>query len=527
MTTSQKSPPVLDIDVQAIHATISHHEQAILSLEGEMETHMRTIRQLQHRKHQHLAEIRRCKGMITLAKRLPPEILASVFEECVSDGWTRTPLVVSHVCSSWRKASRIPTVWSHIYVNLEARDPYRRTRLWLDNSKDTLLRIDIEVPHDLSRLGPVMTLLAKEMGRWKTLFIKAKLADSVNQIIHLCNKPAPQLRSVDISIEEGCILLPNEAEDHLLDLVALRGSFRDSLNLQSFRIDQSIIPSPTTLPSSITDLYLRLSNQHVLSIHSMSRMLLLLEEHPILTSFSLHMPTGYHQEFNVETGVARQVELPLLKSLTLMGSNNIFAILPYLILPALESLHLRSSLEYLQAEETGACIAQFLTRSSPPLRSLELRDLGLDPVVIGGLFYHLASLEELCLHDSDINDISLQSLNGPDGLCPLLSRLDFRWCGRLSGRALVDLVRSRMPTSDPSSSKSISEITVINCSFVKEQDILDMAAMSVCRLVIHGTDDFCYTFGCCENDRYRKRLKQRNVFGPLFANADLTHRIVL
>ncbi|KAF8974216.1 hypothetical protein BDZ97DRAFT_1911423 [Flammula alnicola] len=110
-----------DIDVDVVHQAISQHQDAIVSLDTEIEGFMRTIRQLQYQKQKHLAEIRQCKGMITLAKRLPPEILASIFEECVHDGWTRTPLIVSHVCSSWRMAATIPTVWSHVYVNLDAR----------------------------------------------------------------------------------------------------------------------------------------------------------------------------------------------------------------------------------------------------------------------------------------------------------------------------------------------------------------------------------------------------------------------
>ncbi|KAF8974214.1 hypothetical protein BDZ97DRAFT_1772425, partial [Flammula alnicola] len=36
-----------------------------------------------------------------------------------------------------------------------------------------------------------------------------------------------------------------------------------------------------------------------------------------------------------------------------------------------------------------------------------------------------------------------------------------------------------------------NEITLINCSFVKEEDIMDLAQMTVCRLIHGGQDDFC------------------------------------
>jgi len=185
-----------DVDIVSVHHAISENERAVESLDAEIEGHMRTIRQLQYKKQQHLVEIRRCKGMITLAKRLPPEILASIFEECVEDGWTRTPLTVSHVCLNWRKAASIPTVWSHIFVNLDSRDPYNRTLLWLKNSQSAPLTIQLEVGNEMSQIDRTMELLMTEIYRWRVLNIKSIWLAPVNQILQACNnKPAPQIRS--------------------------------------------------------------------------------------------------------------------------------------------------------------------------------------------------------------------------------------------------------------------------------------------------------------------------------------------
>lgn len=90
-------------DLEYIHTEIHSHESAISMIDQEIDELMRTVRQLQFKKWEHTEGIRRCKGLITLARRLPYEILANIFELCVRDGFTRTPLVVSHVCSRWRK----------------------------------------------------------------------------------------------------------------------------------------------------------------------------------------------------------------------------------------------------------------------------------------------------------------------------------------------------------------------------------------------------------------------------------------
>ncbi|KAF8913813.1 hypothetical protein CPB84DRAFT_1669208 [Gymnopilus junonius] len=507
-----------DIDVSAVYDTILEHEEAIIALDDEIEVLMSTIRKIQHQKQQRLLEIRKCKGRITLARRLPSELLASIFEECVLDGWTRTPLVVSHVCRTWRKAALTPSVWSHIYVNLNARDPLQRTALWLQRSQNTLLTIDLEVGVDLSHLNNVTKMLLKEVQRWKVLNVTSTLLEPVNQILQACNEPSPQLRAMDISIDQEFILA-NNVDDDRHELVGLRASFADAPRFRSLHISRNVLPGRHILPSSIVDLFLRLPCQHTSTSQSLSAIIRLLEELPQLKSFSMEVPNGHYQRFQLDVEHGQLADLPSLESLTLMGANNIFGFLPHIRVPSLSYLFLRSSLEYIQAEEIALWLVRFLKESSPSLKVLEFRDLALDQHVYGRLFPLLPLLEELHLHDSDILDTDLEGLRGPQGFCPLLKQLDLRWCGRLSGRALVAFVRSRLPADIdsavlPTVSKSIEEITLINCSFVKEEDIIDLADMTVCRLIHRGQEDFCRAFGCCDNERYRRRLKQRGTFHP-------------
>ena len=483
-----------DVDVENVRQTIRGHEQAMISLDGEIEGHMRAIRQLHHLKQHHINTIRHCKGRITLAKRLPFEVLATIFKQCVCEGWTRTPLVVSHVCSSWRQAASAPTVWSHIYVNLEGRDPCQRTRFWLNNAQGTLITIEVEVGNEaLSNLDKVMKILITEIHRWKILTIKSTLLGPVNQILGNCIKPAPELRMVDISVAQE-LTLGNTDEFHNHQITALQSSFPSAPIFRALRISRNILPRRNMVPSSITDLSLKLPCHPPLATSQLiSSVIDLLGEFHKLVSFSIEVPNGHHQNFEMDISINQLAELPSLTSLMVTGWNNIFGILSRIITPSLRYLYLRSSLELPQAEETSAWIYLLLERSSPPISLLEIRDMNFDPQFYGRLFILLPNIEELRLHDSDLIDPMLKRVNGPHSLCPLLKRIDMRWCGRLSGSALVELVRSRLPGNIDSSSiaSPISEITLINCPFVKEEHIFKLAKMTVCRLIHRGQDDFC------------------------------------
>jgi len=482
------------VDVGLVHKTIQEHEQAISLLGEQIEALFRSARQLQFQQEQHRIEIRKCMSQITLARRLPPEILASIFEECVYNGWTRTPLVVSHVCSSWRKAALIPTVWSHVYVNLEGRDPYHRTVLWLKRSQETPLAIDIEIGQDISQLNNIVQLLKSEIRRWKTLTIKSRFLDPVNQVIRLCDASGPQLQAVHLLVEQEFTTVDPNNNDH--ELMSLRSFAERAPQLRSLFISRNILPGLNVIPPSIKELSLRLpyrSNEQ-----PVSAIIRLLNELPNLERFKLEVPSPHDQQFTTDLQTVPTVELAHLKAMSIMGANNIFGFLPHIRAPILTDLSLRSSLERVQSENLGLWILDFLRESTPPISLLEFRDLEIDHSIYTQLFSSLPMLEELRLHDSDILDDVLQQLGGPDAACPLLQRLDLRWCGRVSGRALVELVGRRLLTENEGTSVNesvspapIAEITLINCSFVKEEDLIELAEMTVCRLMHGGQSDFC------------------------------------
>ena len=466
------------------------HKKAMVLLDNEIEGLVRKVRQLQFRKSEHLQKIKYYQGLTTLARRLPPELLASIFDECVRDGWTRTPLVASHVCSEWRKATRIPTVWSHVYVNCDAKDPCGRTRFWLQNAASSLLHIILEIKNDTTHLLGVMGLLLDRISQWRTLTINSIRLSHSDYILSLCGKPTPELCVVNISIVQqfGGELLNTDTEN----LHGLFRAFPQAPQFRTLRISHCLLPAQGTIPCSITHLLVNLpSHPAPLSIDTALRFL---NDLLALESLSITLERGEEREFLSASIESSLVVLPKLRKLIFIGSQDIFEMLSHLSTPALSSLHLRSSLDPVGHGEaqTGFYIRRFIERSSPPLHLFELHDIDLPQSDFLACFAGLSTLRELRLHESDITDTVIEQFQGPDALCPMLNRLDLRWCGQVTGRALVQLTRARLNGVHPGERmvEPVSIMTIINCSFVTEQDIMDLARLTVCRVVLQS-GDYC------------------------------------
>lgn len=474
---------------------ISRHERASTLIDEEIETLMRKARKLQFQKLQHQEKIKHYQGMITLARRIPPEILATIFEECVYDGWTRTPLTASHVCTEWRKAAAIPTVWSHIYINCDARDPCGRTRFWLDKAQNSPLRVTIEVQKDASHLSRIMDLLLERILQWKDLEINAALLVHANRILAYCNRPSPVLRAVSISVLQefdGDNDQPEDEAHHGLSSFVV--TFPDAPLLHTICLTRNVIPSPGIVPASISNLSISLPCYRVMATLTVAAVVRLLETLPGLQKLQLTTSPRQERQFVAHPDETRRVELNHLHTLILVGSPDIYGVLPHLLTPSLIRLHLRSSTSPLgyPHKPTGFRLRQFIDQADPPLEILELRDIDIPLNDFSACFSKLPGLKELRLHESDISDAVMKQLSTPGGYCPLLTRLDLRWCGQVTGGALVDLVRSR--TSSPTGTSPITIITVINCSFVKEQDVVDLARATICQVMMRDSDDYCRKF---------------------------------
>lgn len=249
--------------------------------------------------------------------------------------------------------------------------------------------------------------------------------------------PFPQLRSLYVSVLQEFNDPDDQDEDGEIRelIIGRRPTFQDAPNLSTMHITRSILPDPSVIPSSITNLSLVLPSYHLTSNLSIASVLRVLEELHSLEVFSLVLPAGQTRRFEPAEDTERLISLPYLCAIGLTGHRDMYNLLLHLVTPRLKYLHLRSpdDLGSTPDEGIGRCLLHFLMRSSPPLEELELRDADIPTSYFIQCFCRLDRLKTLRLHESDIPDDTPTELYGPHGLCPLLSVLDFRWCGYFKG----------------------------------------------------------------------------------------------
>lgn len=527
-------------DIDAANQEIQKHERAVSAIQEHIATLLSDVQRLRREQQLHKEAIQRCMGVITLARRIPEELLSKIFEHCVQDGWTRAPIVVSHVCSAWRRAASAPRVWSHVYVNCDSPDTLGRTRFWLAMSRQAPLTVTVMAPWNPERqLAEVMDLLLLHAHRWRTLSIET---GSISRVAHLLRRVARSLPSFPLLSQIGIRTIVNFDAVHD-EGVSDVGEFTDAFssnhapNLSTVCYISNAAPLIPIFPTHIVELNLTIQESSFPRPLSSASLITVLEGVPALRILTLSMPLSYEHPFVPERDIARAITLPALESLTLYGPTDLNEFLPHLRTPALRRLHLRSleDLGYRQ-QPIAPSLLQFLSsahdtddtlpalpdsdlnpdpRTAPLIELLELHDIDLSPEAFAACFAALPQLRELRLHESSIRDATVRLLCAPAGLCPRLARLDLRWCGLLSGRVLVELVRGRnvvdsspsaLPAADP-----ITEVAVINCCFVGEKDVLDLATLTACRVVMRGADDYCWARDCCVNARYRMRLRLKHL----------------
>ncbi|KZT24448.1 hypothetical protein NEOLEDRAFT_1134812 [Neolentinus lepideus HHB14362 ss-1] len=504
-------------DFARIHNEIQTHQRAISCIDEEMQALSRTMYALRERRTHHEAQIKRCKGFITWARRMPPEILARIFLHCVEDGWVQAPLIVSMVCLSWRFAARnYPRVWSHVHVNMEERDPISHTRYWLTMARQSPLHVAIVADIETSELSAVLDLLLEQASRWRSFSVASSSLRKTNDILSRCKKATPDLREISVTTD----IEIDDVAAGTASLDGFQGSFQDAPFLKKIDLTSSTMHMAGFIPTQIEDLsiHMQASRRRVEVPISGSSILQMLEDLPNLKHFTLSLPPHHEPQYVLERDLARRIFLGNMETILLCVPPDVNGLMAHLITPKLRQLQIRSNLDPLirPHDLTGASLRELLEQSNPPLELLELHDVDLTDDDYTHCLGVLDKLQELRLHESEISDHVIRLLSGPRGCCPRLSRLDLRWCGQLTGTTLVELVRSRLAVDDHptvNSSVPIAEIAVMNCTFVEEQDVLDLATITVCRLILREREDYCRSRGCCTNSRYRQRLRLRHNIG--------------
>jgi hypothetical protein len=491
-------------DVVHVRDCISAHEEDITGIDRRISHLIQEINALHSRKKKHEDAIRQHRGVVSAARRLPPEVLADIIVHCVGAGWWRAPAVLARLSNAWAHAVRFPRVWAAVYVDCEDEDVLPRTRLWLARARGAALDIVFRPASSEHATLAAMHLLSPAAPQIRSFKLDAPTVSDAQLVLAHCPAAMAALEWLCISARVD----PDDAERELTDVARI---FEASSKLRHMRIMCDRVDAFVSLPSTITHIEIGIV-PYTLSLVSCIQQLVgtVLPALPGLESLRIDHPAEeIDGEDAWETSAAdiAPVALVNLRSLHLRAAPGLSVILDKLDAPALTDLSLSSPVSP-AAPHVGAGVAlcEFLARCAPPLRLLDLYDVDLPEPAFLVAFGRAPALAELRLHWSDVSDVALGALGV--GLCPRLSRLDLRWCSHLEGRTLVELVRAREAAS--ADVARIEEIAVLNCPFVEEPDVLELAELTTCRVTLRPHGD-----QCCESGPPAQSMSELTRFASL------------
>lgn len=482
-------------------AEIAKHEGVISVLQSQINSLVQQISAVEVEKRRHEKEIKRQLAILSLAGRVPGEVLTHIFELAIFDGWTLGPLIVSQVCMSWREAAKAPSVWSQLYIDCDKGDPSARCKLWLSRARDAPLNVTFRTSMQLSSTNSALVAVSGRVENWRSFHLDAQTLELANLVLSQIPRAGPRLSEINISVGESSVPLTIEEEGTQQVTGQLNAHSVPLLDCPSLKkvtivADQSRVW--IGLPQ-ITSLNLQLSgsvfnNQRPIFA---SEIMDVLDASPKLRDLSISIPLDGSRALADFVGEPlRIVKLDSLKSLTLQMPIPFMSIMKHFQAEVLQSLTLRCpDAMHFPEDVMRASLRSFLDRSNAPLRLLHLYDVDISQDDFLHFFSTIPTIEDIFLHGSDILDETILSLKAPTSILPSLRRLELRWCGHITGEAIEQVVRSRNSREQSEGSVwPIEEVTLIACSGVKEKEILSIAEVCRCRLKMRDDNDYCREF---------------------------------
>ncbi|KAH8104663.1 hypothetical protein BXZ70DRAFT_921913 [Cristinia sonorae] len=374
---------------------------------------------------------------LTPIDRLPVELLIDIFVACARDldGSPFAPLVLSHVCRSWRDIIfSCPRIWQ--FLSLSDTRPHTSTDyqslLWLQYSKLLPLDVRIEVT-DVDRLLPLLISLFPHLHRWRRWHLTGKVTEDVDftsfskdgsrailDDIQITMRGAGELQDMDIN--EG---------PHRYPVFAATQSYVKSLHMVSVRLDVLTLP-PSFSMSAIRLRNLTISESTMEVVSDPVRMLEFLRFCPSLQTFHYY---GFPQEppsYPEPPLRPPIVSLPHLRVLLVRSTCAVRIILSHISAPFLNELYLEhTNMEfepdiapYPYDEEdgdsddenhdfsqspwsdhaTGMGLRSLIKRCNPPLVVLAMDYADMRTKDFEWCFDRMGSLREFRIVASDMSD---------------------------------------------------------------------------------------------------------------------------
>lgn len=404
------------------------------------------------------------EALLSPIRLLPMELIGEIFNHCSGNiaygsmSLNSGPLLMTHVCSSWRTiAINKPNLWTHICVTIESDDIKRGwpalVQLWVERSKNMPLSIRIQESetHDYRKqphsvFFGVLDILSTRCLQWKSVELVNRHYRAQGKRQWFRNSPWADSFPVLESFHLNSRTMDADEVRWLTKMLS------SSPRLHAVSWIVKAAPSRPALPWS------QLSQLTLVLFSTLEEIYEIMSGSPQLQKLDVTIQTfaGMHAQ--------AQLTHAMLRTLYISCAGNLEpAVFDSFTLPNLQDLTIDQMPETFPLEINGpwphAALLRFFQRSKCKLQRLVLLDVVvLQDVELITLLRSLSPfLRELCIENfnySFITDSVLEALTYPDitqetpeslgaVLCAKLEVMKLQGCIRSTDGVLADMALSR------------------------------------------------------------------------------------
>ncbi|KAF7356363.1 hypothetical protein MVEN_00968700 [Mycena venus] len=428
------------------------------------------------------AQIQSYRIALAPHKKLPPEVLAIIFVNCVGTPIILPPsthepaLALAGTCRTWRHILlNIPNLWNNIFLDFRGSKPVKLlefAKLWISRSENTLITIRNSTSRWTENrlieenVDPITYLVAPYVTRCREIDLRF-LESSIDEFFTL---PAGSIERLEVLYLEtlGFTMPFSHASNEPLDV------FRSAPRLRRASPGDSS-PACTSLP---------------LTYPPLAMLAILRESHSLLEcSFSI---IQLDDALAAELDRLPECVLPALQSLMVEFSPQTVDYAPFLrplVLPALTDLELRP----LEAGFLPQCpwsqraYAGLLARSRFTLRRLAILHYTISPADLESILSGMPSLTDfhLYLWDSETTEWDRGILRGL-GTGALLPALEVLTFSTYPLADVLDALEARVRLAAPGAGGRVARMKALNMSMTWRHDIPQEAMTRFMRLAEGG-----------------------------------------